>query len=120
MAHYIPADGIHWDFHNMHELEEEEVAEAWDDHGGCKASHIIMKCLGLTSVHSLINSMTVPHSKKPRYVVGQTHKQTSTLTHALTSSSIATIHRTRGGSSTRGGLMERRLRWWLIRGCRTS
>lgn len=36
MAHYIPADGIHWDFHNMHELEEEEVAEAWDDHGAAK------------------------------------------------------------------------------------
>lgn len=34
-------------------------------HGGREASHIIMKLLGLTPVHSLINSTTVTHSENP-------------------------------------------------------
>jgi hypothetical protein len=70
--------------------------------GSYKASHVIMKGPSLTSVHSLINTTIATHGKNLGDALGQTHKQTSSPTPALASSSTATIHQMRSGNSTRG------------------
>jgi hypothetical protein len=91
-------------------------------HGGCVTSKVLMQRLSPAPMHELLDCPAAAHGEDAGDALGQTHKHALTLTAspALTSTSLATVHRTRSSDSARRGLVMRRLRRWLVRRSRAS
>jgi hypothetical protein len=65
-------------------------------HGGGITTKVLMQCLVLEPVHGLLDCPVAAHGKGAKNALGQTNKQSPTLTPslALTSTSPAAVHRT--------------------------
>jgi hypothetical protein len=89
---------------------------------GCITAKILMQPVGPATAHRLLDRPGAANGEDTKKALGQMNEKSSAtaLTLARTTSSPATVHRTRGSGGARGGWVMRRLRRWLIRGGRAS